>query len=560
MVRLKKRLGKILVEAGLITEEQLQEAVEAQDGKSVTSALIDLGYVSEADIAKVIAKATGLPYVDLSKYEINPNAATLISEDIARKYSVLPIDFEDNKLVVAMAEPANIFAIDDLRIITGYEIKTVVALESAIQNAINQFCRMDHEVEEMTESVAGEEEEAAVSATTVEEEYEVEEAPIVKLVNVIITEAARSRAADIHIEPQEGDIRIRYRIDGVLHEVMRSPKRVQTGMVARIKILANMDIAEKRLPQDGRFSLMVDGKPIDFRVATLPTVYGEKVVLRLLEKESILMQLEDLGFLPESLKKFKKSLNKPYGAIFVTGPTGCGKTTTLYAGLNLLNKDEKNLITVEDPVEYRLPGVNQVQVNPKAGLTFASALRSILRNDPDIVMIGEIRDQETALIAIESALTGHLVLSTLHTNDAPSAITRLTEMGIEPFLTSSAIDSVVAQRLARKLCDQCKEAYTPSLESLQRVKFPLGEGESLPTLYRAKGCDACNGTGYRGRVGIFEVMEMSETIERLTVERASTDEIKKVAIAEGMLTLREEGMEKVKQGITSIEEIMRVIV
>jgi len=422
--------------------------------------------------------------------------------------------------------------------------------------AIGRYSRMDKTVEQVVESVAEDTEEVELLKG---EEKDAEEAPVVKLVNLLITEAARERANDIHIEPQETDVRVRYRIDGVLHEVMRAPKQVQRGVTARLKILSGMDIAERRIPQDGRFGLTVDDKAIDFRAATLPTIHGEKVVLRLLVKESIMMNLDDLGFLKEALEQFKSSFVKPYGAILVTGPTGSGKTTTLYGVLNVLNSPEKNIITVEDPVEYRLQGVNQVQVNPKAGLTFGSGLRSILRNDPDIVMIGEIRDEETALISVESALTGHLVLSTLHTNDAPSAITRLTEMGIEPFLTSSAVDCVVAQRLARRLCKHCKESYTPSLKSLEDIGFPL-KGNKPPTLYRAKGCNKCNNTGYKGRVGIYEVMLVSENIERLTVERATTDEIKKVALSEGMKTLREDGFEKVLQGTISIEEIMRVIV
>lgn len=563
MVKLKKRLGQILVKAGLITETQLQEAMESQDGRTLGRTLVDLGFVKEADIAAAVAKSMNLPYVDLSKYEINVSAVSLVSEELARRYLVLPIDIEGEKLIVAMADPANIFAIDDLRIITGYEIKPVVCTESDINTAIGQHVKMDRSVEEMMESAVEEEEEEKVSegrTVTLEEEVEAgEEAPVVKLVNVVITEAARSRAADIHVEPQENDVRIRYRIDGVLHEVMRSPKKAQTGIVTRLKIMSNMDIAERRVPQDGRFSLIVDKKPVDFRVASLPTIHGEKIVLRILEKESILMSLDDLGFLPDSLEKYNSSLAKPYGAILICGPTGSGKTTTLYAGLNIVNSLEKNLITVEDPVEYRLSGVNQVQVNIRAGLTFAAALRSILRHDPDIVMIGEIRDPETALIAVESALTGHLVLSTLHTNDAPSAITRLTEMGVEPFLSSSAIDLIICQRLARKLCPNCKEAYTPSLESLQRLEIPV-EGGQIPTFYRAKGCDFCNNTGYKGRIGVFEVMNMTESIERLTVERATTEEIRKQAIADGMKSLRSDGMQKAMMGITSIEEVMRVIV
>lgn len=558
MVRVKKRLGKILIEAGLITEEQLQQALESQDGKTLGRTLVDLGFITEADIAATLAKQMSLSFVDVGNYEINPSAATIISEDMARRYTVLPIDFEEEKLVVAMADPANIFAIDDLRIVTGYDVKPVVATESDLLAAINQHSRVDRAVEQVVESIAPEVE-AEVAVPEKEEVGEAREAPIVKLVNLILTEAVRDRANDVHIEPQEKELRIRYRIDGVLHEIMSSPKKVQNGVISRIKIMAGMDIAERRVPQDGRFSLTVDKKEIDFRVATLPAIHGEKIVLRLLEKESIMMDLDELGLLQESYERFKNSFTKPYGAILVTGPTGCGKTTTLYAVLNVINTVERNLITVEDPVEYRLTGVNQVQVNPKAGLTFASALRSILRNDPDVVMIGEIRDGETALIAIESALTGHLVLSTLHTNDAPSALTRLTEMGLEPFLTSSAVDCVVAQRLARRLCKECKESYEPSPEALERVGFPPAKG-GVPTLYKAKGCKKCNNTGYKGRIGIYETMMVSETIERLTVERATTDQIKEVAIAEGMKILREDGFEKVCLGITSLEEILRVIV
>lgn len=562
MVKMRKRLGQILVMAGLITEAQLQEALESQEGRTLARTVVELGYTKEPDIASAVAKNMNLPYVDLSKYEINPAAVSLISEDLAHRYLILPIDIEGEKLIVAMADPANIFAIDDLRIITGYDIKPVVCTETDINAAVAQHVKMDRSVEEMMEgAVEGEEKESTEKLAAFAEEVEAgEEAPVVKLVNVIITEAARSRAADIHVEPQENDVRIRYRIDGVLHEAMRSPKKGQTGILTRLKIMANLDIAERRVPQDGRFSLVVDKKPVDFRVASLPTVHGEKIVLRILEKESILMSLDDLGFLPESLEKYNNSLAKPYGAVLICGPTGCGKTTTLYTGLNIVNSPEKNLITVEDPVEYRLTGVNQVQVNVKAGLTFAAALRSILRHDPDIVMIGEIRDPETALIAVESALTGHLVLSTLHTNDAPSAITRLTEMGVEPFLSSSAIDLVICQRLARKLCPHCKEPYQPSLEVIERLGLLVEGGQDIPTLYKAKGCDNCNRTGYKGRIGVFEALPMSETIERLTVERATTEEIKKQAISEGIKTLKDDGLQKAMMGITSVEEVLRVVV
>ena len=384
------------------------------------------------------------------------------------------------------------------------------------------------------------------------------DAPIVKLVNYIIQKAVAEGASDIHIEPQEKDLRVRFRVDGVLHEVMTSPKTVQASIISRFKIMADMDIAESRKPQDGHSAVTIGGHAMDFRVSTLPTVYGERVVLRILRKDSILLQLSDLGFLPSSLERFEASFKKPYGAILVTGPTGSGKSTSLYAAVNVLNDPSKHIITAEDPVEYRLPGVNQCQTNTRAGLTFARALRSFLRCSPDVILVGEIRDQETANIAIESALTGHLVLSTLHTNDAPGAVTRLIEMGVEPFLVSSAVDCILAQRLARRLCKDCKVEYRPKKQVLIDVGYPE---DNLPEMvYKAVGCKKCGQTGYKGRMGVHEVLMMSEEIGRLTVEEATSEEIAKVAIAEGMLTLREDGLEKVRTGDTSIEEIVRVIV
>jgi len=389
----------------------------------------------------------------------------------------------------------------------------------------------------------------------------IEDAPIVKFVNLLIAQAVADRASDIHVEPTETDLRIRFRVDGVLHEVMHSPRSIQGGVISRLKVMADINIAERRIPQDGRISLSVAGKGVDLRVATLPTVYGEKVVMRILDKAQARLSLPDLGFHPAVLPRFEACFRKPYGTILVTGPTGSGKSTTLYATLNVLNSTDKNVITVEDPVEYRLPGVNQVQVNPKAGLTFASALRSILRSDPDIVLVGEIRDRETATIAIEASLTGHLVLSTLHTNDAASTPMRLVEMGVEPFLVISALDCVVAQRLARKLCERCREEYEPTQHDLAEAGWPaaLLETEGAPTLYRAVGCAACSRTGYRGRLAVHEVMVMSEEIRRMVVERYSSDDIKKTALAQGMLTLREDGLVKVAQGKTTLEELFRVI-
>ena len=552
-----KRLGKILVQAGAVTQEQVNEAIEVADGRSLTTVLDELGYADEVAIAQAVAAQMGLVYIDLSMYEIDPNAATLLSADLAQRYAVMPIKVQEDELVVAMSDPANIFAIDDLRIVTGYEIKPVVAAESELTSAIERFAAAQQNVDDMV----GDLEEAVTAGLddSEDEDLESEEAPVAKMMNLIITEAIRQGAGDIYIEPGEKEMRVRYRIDGVCQEVMRSPMRVHRQLISRLKINSGMDIAEKRLPQDGRFGVVLEKVAVDFRVAILPLVYGELCVMRLLRRDSIMMSLEDLGFLDQPMTRLMDSLNLPYGAILVTGPTGSGKSTTLYAAINKTNDVKTNLITVEDPVEYRLAGLSQVQVHEKAGLTFAAALRSILRQDPDTVMIGEIRDKETGTIAIEAALTGHMVLSTLHTNDAPSAMTRLTEMGIEPFLIASAITCVLAQRLARRLCKDCKESYTPTEESLNRVGFPFEPG-NIPKLYRAVGCKKCNNIGYRGRMGVHEVMTVSENIERLSVANASTDEIKAAAIAEGMKTLRDDGFLKVLQGTTSIEEIMRVVV
>lgn len=550
-----KRLGKVLVRAELITDEQLESALAlSADGRSLTAVLADEGITTDVKIAQVVAESMGLAFVDIAAYEVDPNAAMLLASDLSRRHHVLPIKIQDDELIVAMADPANIFAIDDLRIVTGYEIRPVVATESDLAAAIDKFATMNQNVDQMVGDI-----EDVGGAAEAEDDSGDEEAPVAKLMNIIITEAIRQGAGDIYIEPLENELRVRYRIDGVCQEVMRSPKKLHRQLLSRLKIASGMDIAEKRVPQDGRFGVVLDGKTVDFRVAVLPAVNGEMSVLRLLRKDSIMLSLEDLGFLEEPIGRLLDALDKPYGCILVTGPTGSGKSTTLYAAINKTTKPTVNLITVEDPVEYRLEGLSQVHVNEKAGLTFAAALRSILRQDPDVVMIGEIRDKETATIAIEAALTGHLVLSTLHTNDAPSALTRLTEMGVEPFLSASAINCVLAQRLGRRLCPECKEAYVPTEEALQRVGFPYEPGK-LPTLYRAVGCKRCNDIGYKGRMGIHEVMTVTEDIERACVNHASGDEIKRIAIAGGMRTLRDDGFAKALSGVTSIEEILRVVV
>jgi type IV pilus assembly protein PilB len=551
-----KQLGQILIEQGLITPAQLEQALEEhrKTPKSLGRVLIDLGLIKEADLVRALAEQVGLEFVDLADYHIDPSSTMLLPDALARRYRAIPIGERDGKLLVAMSDPANVYALDDIRTITNRDVPPVVATAADVEQAIQKFAGMDGQVEALASQ-------ASEQLESDEEQLEaaLEEAPIVKLVQAIMTQAVGDRASDVHIEPTERDVRVRFRVDGVLHDVMHSPKNIQGGLISRLKVMADLNIAEKRVPQDGRISMRVGGRMLDLRVATLPTVYGEKIVIRVLDKSQALLKLEDLGFSDDSYKRFSASFSKPYGAILVTGPTGSGKSTTMYATLNILNAEDRNIITVEDPVEYRLDGVNQMQVNPKAGLTFASALRSILRADPDIVLIGEIRDKETATIAIEAALTGHLVLSSLHTNDAASAISRLVEMEVETFLVASAIDCVVAQRLFRMLCERCKEAYKPEHAELVAAGYPEWLIPEIDTLFRPTGCSACSNTGYRGRAGLYEVMPMSEEIQRLTVDRASADDLRKTAIEQGMMTLRDDGLEKARMGRTSIGEIARVV-
>jgi type IV pilus assembly protein PilB len=554
-----KQLGDILLERGLVTHDQLNGAVEEQQrlGRSLGRVLVDLGVLTEAQLVAALAAQIGMQFVDLTDYSVDGSAVSRVPDGVCRRHTAMPIGYEDGKLLVAMADPANVFALDDIRAISGLEVKPVVATKPDVLAAINKYHRGDAEMDDLTMALdASSEDDDDLSKI----KEVVEDAPIVKFVNLLITQAIQDRASDIHIEPAERDLRVRFRIDGVLHEVMRSPKTITSGVTSRLKIMADINIAERRIPQDGRLSVTSNGKKIDLRVATLPTVWGEKIVMRILDNSTAMLKLSDLGFSDPNYEVYSKSFIKPYGMILVTGPTGSGKSTTLYATLNIVSKPEVNVITVEDPVEYRLPGINQVQTNVKAGLTFAAALRSILRSDPDIVLLGEIRDGETAHIAVEAALTGHLVLSTLHTNDAPSAIVRLTEMGIEPFLVGSALDCVLAQRLARKLCPKCKEAYVPTPEMLKSNRFPWQDGMDLPTIYRPVGCANCSKTGYKGRIALHEVMAVDEEIERLTVEHASSMVIGRHAVEAGMITLRHDGLLKVMSGVTSIEEIYRVVV
>jgi type IV pilus assembly protein PilB len=552
-----KQLGQILLEQGLLEQDQLDRALDEHRNtpKSLGRVLIDLGYIRERDLVRALAEQVGLEFVDLTEYRIDPGIATLIPEPICRRYRALAIGERDGKLLVAMSDPANVYALDDIRTITGRDVQPVVATANDVEQAIAKFSGAGDQVEalasEAVEALQREEDLSDVEAA-------VEDAPIVKLVQAIMNQAVTDRASDVHIEPTEKDVRVRFRVDGVLHEVMHSPKSIQGGLISRLKVMADLNIAEKRVPQDGRVSIRVGAKQLDLRLATLPTVFGEKIVIRILDKSNALLKLSDLGFQQHAYERYEEAFRKPYGAILVTGPTGSGKSTTLYATLNIVNSVDKHIVTVEDPVEYRLPGVNQIQVNPKAGLTFASALRSILRADPDIILIGEIRDRETAMIAVESALTGHLVLSSLHTNDAPSAISRLTEMEVETFLVASAVDVVVAQRLARLLCEKCREPHVANPEELREAGFDISK-HAEGQFFRAVGCTGCSNTGYRGRFGLYEVMPMTEEIERLTVERASSTAIRAVAIEQGMRTLRDDGLEKAAAGLTSIEEIARVV-
>jgi len=531
-----------------------EQRADAED-RSVLDVLIADGVVDRRSLLRVAAFAAGLDTIDLTDLSVDAGAAALVPGEFARRASALAYGWSGDELLVAVPLRAvsDLDLKDDLARLSGRRIRFVLSHRPEIDARINDVYRAEGELADLTSNLVVEEEQPDLDSFT-----EVSgDAPVVRFVNLLISQAISDRASDIHIEPTEHDVRVRYRIDGVLQDAHRAPRTIHSGVVSRLKIMAEMDIAERRIPQDGRLSVNHHGKKMDLRIATLPTVWGEKIVARVLDNSNTRLGLGDLGFSGDNFARFAESYSKPYGMILVTGPTGSGKSTTLYATLNILSQPQVNVITVEDPVEYRLPGINQVQTNNKAGLTFASALRSILRSDPDIVLIGEIRDHETATIAVEAALTGHLVLSTLHTNDAPSAVTRLVEMGIEPFLVGSALDAVVAQRLCRSLCERCREAYEPTTAELDAVRFTLDP--EVAHLYRPVGCTSCAGTGYRGRMALHEVMSVSEEVERLTVSRASTDEINKVARGQGMATLREDGWLKVQQGRTSIEEVLRVV-
>lgn len=556
-------LGEQLIKMGIVTEEQINQALEIQAQKKkkgqkarLGQCLIDLGCCSEECIAQAMAEKSGFQFMSINQTGIDMACANLITPEIATKYKLLPIAMRDNKLIVAMQNPDDIIAIDDIELLTGLEVEPVVVPDRELAAVLDQFTNVSKNIEEQSDEALDE-----AAATSVEDSA-VNEKPAVLLVNQIINHAVKAGSSDVHIEPQEKFTRIRFRIDGVLHEIMQQPLKLHPLVSSRIKVMGGMDIAERRIPQDGRITLKVEDKTIDIRVASLPSAYGEKLTLRLLNRSSKMITLKELGFPAVQLKRYNEVMHLPYGFILITGPTGSGKSTTLYATLAEINTPDKNIITLEDPIERRMAGLNQIQMNSKAGMTFASGLRSILRSDPDIIMVGEIRDHETAKIAVESALTGHLVFSTLHTNDAPGAVTRLGEMGVEPFLTASSLAGVIAQRLMRLLCPSCRKAYTLSREEILHIApdFPLEPHEDSVTLYKAVGCLSCNNTGYRGRKGVYEFLRVSEKMQKLILNNSSTNEIRDLAIQEGMTTLRMDGLSKVKQGLSSMEELLRVVV
>jgi len=550
-------LERILLDRGLVAEDELAAAQREQRTgyQPLGRILVDRQLITEADLASALAEQMQLEFVDLRDQAIDPVAATLLPEAFARRHGIVPIGFDEyGRLRLAMSDPTDVLAMDDVRTITDREVVPITATGEDVLAAIDRVHSAGSAVAQVADELDVEPADDLLVAAA-----GVDDAPIVRFVYAIIQQAVTERASDIHVEPGERDVQIRFRIDGVLHLATRQHRSVHAAVVSRLKIMADLNIAERRLPQDGRMSLRAGAKPIDLRVSTLPTVYGEKVVLRILDKSSITLTLSDLGFTDHNYVRFERNFRKPYGMILVTGPTGSGKSTTLYATLNALTSPDVNVVTTEDPVEYRLAGINQVQINVKTGLTFPIALRSILRQDPDIVLVGEMRDHETAHIGMEAAMTGHLVLSTLHTNDAPSAVTRLTEMGIDPFMVASAVDCVLAQRLARRLCANCCEAYQPISTELEIAGVQWRNDQELPTLWRAVGCRRCGETGYSGRLAVHEVMEVTEEIEKLIVHGASTEEVRATAQAQGMLTLREDGLAKVCSGYTTLEEIARVV-
>lgn len=547
----RKRLGDLLVEAGLITEEQLQEALkEKAPGQKLGDALLQRGYITEQQLIEVLEFQLGIPHVSLYRYPIDPKLTNLIPKEFAKRHMVMPLKMEGERLLVAMADPMDFFVIDDLRLSTGFQIETAIASKDDILRAIHKYYDIDESVEDFLQM--------APAPETAEEEREIEEdSPIVRLVNQILQLAVEQRASDIHIDPQETKVLVRYRIDGMLRTDRALPKHMQSMLTARIKILANMDITEHRIPQDGRIKMNIDFHPVDLRVSTLPTIYGEKIVIRILDLGAALNDIHKLGFNQLNLQRFIELIERPNGIVLITGPTGAGKSSTLYAALNHLNSEEVNIITIEDPVEYQIEGVNQIQVNPNVGLTFAQGLRSILRQDPNIIMVGEIRDRETAEVAIRASLTGHLVLSTLHTNDALSTITRLIDMGIEPFLVATSLAGVVSQRLVRRVCRDCQEEQEPTK---REIEIFARRGMKIDKLIRGRGCPTCNMTGYKGRIAIHELLVMTDEMRRVILNKEPFSKLRELAIKNRMIFLIDDGLLKVKQGLTTLEEVLKVAI
>ena len=565
------RLGEILLKESLITQDQLDKALEFQrsNGGKLGSCLTKMGYITDDDITGVLSRQYGVPSINLKYYEIDPNVIKLIPQDTALRYQVVPLSRVGSVLTIAMTDPTNVFAMDDIKFMTGFNVEPVVASESAIGEAITRFygggASSHEELSNLMKDLVDEEQELELAAEEQELdatalERAAEEAPIIKLVNLILTDSVKRGASDIHVEPYENEMRVRFRIDGVLQTVMNPPLKLRDAMTSRLKIMAKLDIAEKRLPQDGRIMIKykVEGKKkeLDFRVSSVPTLHGEKIVLRLLDKENLRLDMTKLGFEPESLKKFERNILRPYGMVLVTGPTGSGKTNTLYSSVSRLNQVETNIMTAEDPVEFQLAGINQVQMKEQIGLNFAAALRAFLRQDPNIILVGEIRDFETAEIGVKAALTGHLVLSTLHTNDAPSTISRLMNMGIEPFLVATSVNLICAQRLVRRICVNCREELEVPEQALIDAGYSPEEAKTTK-IYHGKGCSTCNKGGYKGRTGLYEVMEINDELRELILVGASALELKKKAIEQGMLTLRRSGLIKVAAGMTTMEEVLR---
>ncbi len=566
------KLGELLVKENLISPQQLQEALtyQKQQGGKLGYNLVKLGFVKDEEITQLLSRQYGVPSINLARFEIDPSVIKLVPAETAQKYQIIPLSRAGANLTIAMVDPTNVFAMDDIKFMTGYNVEPVVASETAIMDSIEKYYGSVHslqikeemdklvETDDFTDDVEVLEEGEDIDLQELEKSSE--EAPVVKLCNLILTDALRRGASDIHIEPYEREFRVRFRIDGILYVVMNPPMKLRDAMISRIKIMAKLDISEKRLPQDGRIKLRMNNqgkmRELDYRVSTLPTLFGEKIVLRLLDKENLMLDMTKLGFEVESLKHFEEAIFKPWGMVLVTGPTGSGKTNTLYSAISQLNVPETNIMTAEDPVEFNLAGVNQVQMKEAIGLNFAAALRSFLRQDPNIVLVGEIRDFETAEIAVKAALTGHLVLSTLHTNDAPSTVNRLMNMGIEPFLVATSVHLICAQRLVRRICSECTAPFEIPAQGLIDAGFTPEEAKTVQP-QKGRGCGSCNSTGYRGRVGLYEVFQLSDEIRQLILEGASSIELKARAMEEGMITLRRSGLEKVRDGLTTMEEVVR---